>query len=131
MMLQKLPVKLTIVALAVLGLASCKRTQKFDREKWQYGDGLDYPLREELLEDLLATQKIKGLNYYQSKQLLGKPQDTAKLMLSWQIINTGHNYNPKHKPIYIKALRLYFGKDSTVTKTEVYEYKEKEKGKKD
>jgi hypothetical protein len=122
--------KLLICLLFFTAITGCKRGQKFDREKWQYGDGISYPLRDNLLDDLLANHKLKGLTYYQALQLLGMPQDTAKLKISYEIINTRLNYNPKHKPTYIKNLILYFSKDSTVVKTEVYEHTDKDMRKK-
>ena len=90
---------------------------------WSYGDGLEYPSRKAILDDLLANHKIKGLNHYQVIQLLGSPQsrDTAKFKYSYQIEDTGFKYNPKKKPVYVKNLVLYFSKDSIVTKTEVFE----------
>lgn len=131
-MMRKSYIKLVLLLLPIMAtIASCNRGQKFDRVKWQYGNGIDFPLRDQMLEDLMATQKIKGLNYYQAKQLLGAPQDTGKLKLSYEIINTGHQYNPKNKPIYKKYFMLYFGKDSTVVKTEVYEHTDKDMRKKD
>lgn len=114
---------LTLSALVLFSITSCNRQQKFTRELWSYGDGLDYPSRKGILDDLLANHKIKGLNHYQVIQLLGSPQyrDTANFKYSYQIEDTGINYNPKKNPVYIKNLVLYFSKDSIVTKTEVLE----------
>ncbi len=112
-----------VLAFAVLAIAGCNSDQKFTREKWSYGDGLEFPSRKTVLNDLLANHKIKGLNHYQVIQLLGSPQhrDTANFKYSYQIEDTGFEYNPKKKPIYIKNLVLFFNKDSIVTKTEVVE----------
>ena len=114
---------LTLTALVFAGITSCNRQQEFTREKWSYGDGLDYPSRKAVLDDLLANHKIVGLNHYQVIQLLGSPQyrDTASFKYSYQIEDTGIKYNPKKKPVYIKNLVLYFSKDSIVTKTDIYE----------
>lgn|GEM_PF-685925 len=122
-MIRKLLVSLTLTALVFIGITSCNRQQKFTREMWSYGDGLEYPSRKAILDDLLANHKIKGLNHYQVIQLLGSPQsrDTANFKYSYQIEDTGFKYNPKKKPVYIKNLVLYFSKDSIVTKTEVFE----------
>ena len=96
---------------------------------WSYGDGLEYPSRKMILDDLLANHKIKGLNHYQVIQLLGSPQnrDTSSFKYSYQIEDTGLQYNPKKKPVYIKNLVLYFSNDSIVTKTEVFEQTKKVK----
>lgn len=104
-------------------ISACTRTEKFTREMWSYGDGLDYPSRGKVLDDLLANHKIKGLNHYQVIQLLGSPQDrdTANFKYTYEVENGRNKYNPKKKPVYIKNLILYFSKDSIVTKTEVFE----------
>jgi outer membrane protein assembly factor BamE (lipoprotein component of BamABCDE complex) len=114
---------LTLTGLVFICITSCNRQQKFTREKWSYGDGLEYPSRKAILDDLLANHKIKGLNHYQVIQLLGSPQykDTANFKYSYQIEDTGFKYNPKKDSVYIKNLVLYFSKDSIVTKTEIFE----------
>lgn len=114
---------LTLTALVFISITSCNRQQKFTRELWSYGDGLNYPSRKAILDDLLANHKIVGLNHYQVIQLLGSPQDrdTASFKYSYQIEDTGIMYNPKKKPVYIKNLVLYFSKDSIVTKTDIFE----------
>ncbi|MFD0751817.1 outer membrane protein assembly factor BamE [Mucilaginibacter calamicampi] len=114
---------LTLVVLAAIGITGCNNQQKFTRELWHYGDGLDFPSRKNILDDLLANHKIVGLNHYQVVQLLGSPQfrDTSVFKYSYQIEDTGTKYNPKKKPIYTKNLVLYFSKDSIVTKKEVTE----------
>ncbi len=114
---------LTLTALVFAGITSCNRKQKFTRELWTYGDGLEFPSRTMILDDLMANHKIKGLTHYEVIQLLGSPQfrDTANFKYAYQIEDTGFKYNPKKKPVYIKNLVLYFSKDSIVTKTEIYE----------
>lgn len=114
---------LTLTALVFISITSCNRQQKFTRELWSYGDGLEFPSRKAILDDLLANHKIKGLTHYEVIQLLGSPQyrDTANFKYSYQIEDTGFKYNPKKNPVYIKNLVLYFSKDSIVTKTDIYE----------
>ncbi len=121
--MQKKPIVIAVLFAILLTAAACNRQQKFSREMWSYADGLDYPSRAGILDDLLANHKLKGLNHYQLQQLLGTPQakDTVNFKYSYQIEDSGTNYNPKKKPIYIKNLVIYFSKDSIVTKTEVFE----------
>src|SRR3954471_11577756 len=123
MRFNKLSISLTIAILVAIGVASCNRQQKFTRELWSYGDGLDFPTRKAILDDLLANHKIVGLNHYQVVQLLGSPQlrDTASFKYSYQIEDTGTKYNPKKNPVYTKNLVLYFSKDSIVIKKEIQE----------
>ena len=128
-MMLKRPIYLfAIVALVVATVAGCgKRKREFTREAWSFGDGLVYPNREVILDDLLAKNKLVGLNHYQVIQLLGTPQDkdTVKFRYSYQIVNDGVDYNPKKNPVYRKDLLLYFSKDSVVTKKEVVEKNQK------
>ena len=112
-----------LCGIAFISITSCNRPQKFTREMWSYTDGLTYPSRKTILDDLLANQKIVGLNHYQVIQLLGSPQyrDTTNFKYSYQIEDTGAEYNPKNNPIYTKSLVLTFSKDSIVTKKELVE----------
>jgi len=123
MSLNKLFFKLMFAALVFISVAGCNNKQEFTREMWHYGDGLNFPSRKAILDDLLANHKIVGLNHYQVIQLLGSPQfkDTANFKYYYQIEDTGTQYNPKKKPIYTKNLVLSFSKDSIVTKKEVIE----------
>jgi len=112
-----------LTTLVFISITGCNRQQKFTRELWTYGDGLEFPSRKMILDDLMANHKIKGLTHYEVIQLLGSPQfrDTANFKYSYQIEDTGFKYNPKKDSIYVKNLVLYFSKDSIVTKTEIYE----------
>jgi outer membrane protein assembly factor BamE (lipoprotein component of BamABCDE complex) len=118
-----------MVMLAFATLSSCGNRGKFDRQKWSYGDGLEYPLREEVLEDLMANHRIKGLTYDQVIDSLGAPQRRDSLKFTYQILDNSFQFG-QNKPIYKKNLVVYFSKDSIVTKFEVSEYKAKLKDKK-
>lgn len=115
--------KIIILFFTLVAATACDRPQKFTRELWSYGDGLNYPSRKRILEDLMDNHKIKGLKHYDLVQLLGSPQfrDTTKFIYTYQIEDTGTEYNPKKNPIYRKNLLVYFSKDSVVTKTEIFE----------
>ena len=118
-----------MITVTALVFISCNRPQPFTRETWSFGDGLEYPSRKTVLDDLLANHKIVGLNHYQVVQLLGRPQDrdTVNFKYSYQIENTSSHYNPKKEPVYIKNLEVYFNKDSIVTKTKIFERTKKVK----
>ncbi len=118
------PKSVIIFAMAI-AITACNRPVKFDKEKWRDGDGISYKMRDRVLEDLLANYKLVGMNYKDVIRLLGKPDDTAHLKTSYEIINTLAEYNPKNKPVYKKNLELYFNKDSIVTRTAVYEHTDK------
>jgi len=116
-----------IVFLSVTIVACGKKKREFTRDAWSYGDGLEYPSRDAMLDDLFAKHKLVGLNHYQVIQLLGGPQDrdTVKFKYSYQIVNEGAKYNPNKNPVYQKHLIIYFSKDSIVTKTDVVEKNQK------
>jgi hypothetical protein len=120
---------LTLLALTGLLLltlfAGCRRKQKFTKELWNLGDGLSYTSRDFVVDDLLANYKLQGMHYKDVRRLLGKPDDTATLKTSYQIINTLAEYNPKNKPVYKKYLDLYFNADSVVARTAIYEHTDK------
>jgi len=118
--------KKIITCLVLLSLfTACRRPVKFDKEKWRAGDGLNYKMRDNVLDDLLENYKLVGMNYKDVIRLLGKPDETDSLKTSYQIINTLGEYNPKNKPVYKKYLEFYFNKDSVVTRTNVYEHTDK------
>ena len=118
-----------VIFLLLIMLSACSRPQKFTREAWSYSDGLNFPSRDNILQDLLASHPLKGLNHYQLQQLLGTPQqsDNSKFIYIYEIENTAYTYNPKKKPVHIKNLLVYLSKDSIVTNTRVFEQTKKVK----
>jgi outer membrane protein assembly factor BamE (lipoprotein component of BamABCDE complex) len=112
----------------ILAMTGCKGG-KFDREKWSYGDGLDYPLRNQIVDDLVANHHIKGLTFRQVIDSLGSPQRRDSLKFTYQIEDNSYNYGKK-QPVHKKNLIVYFSKDSIAVKFEIYEHTEKEKKKK-
>lgn len=116
-----------IIALATL--TGCGRGSKFDRQKWAYTDGLEYSLRNNIVDDLMKNHHIKGLTYKQVIDSLGSPQRRDSLKFTYQILDNSFEYQRK-KPIHKKSLIVYFGKDSIANRFEVYEFIEKKKDKK-
>jgi outer membrane protein assembly factor BamE (lipoprotein component of BamABCDE complex) len=115
---------LLILTILFLTASGCHRSDKFDRQKWSYGDGLEYPQRNDLVDDLVKNHHLKGLTYRQVIDSLGRPQSRDTLILSYQIMDNSYEYNRK-KPIHKKNLILYFSKDSVVTRIEVYDHANK------
>ena len=121
---------LNIGAIGVLlltAITGCTRGVKFDKEKWNDGNGISYNMRDNVLQDLVDNHHLKGMHYKDVIRLLGKPNDTATLKTSYEIINTQSEYNPKNNPIYRKNLEFYFNKDSVVIRTNIYEHTDKKK----
>lgn len=122
-MIKKLFFQTLICLLFSIVITGCN-TKKFDRQQWSYGDGLDYPLRDGIVNDLVKNHKLKGLTYRQVIDSLGAPQKRDTLLLSYQIIDNSFDYIRK-QPIHKKNLILYFSKDSVVTKFEIYDHTNK------
>lgn len=112
-----------LVALAFalfISISGCHKNQTFDREKWNMGDGLTFPVRDMIVNDLVQNHKLKGLKYLQVRHLLRYPQYRDSTKLSYEIIETHTNML---KPDHIKSLILYMTKDSVITKVEIYDNK--------
>jgi len=108
--------------LLITTVFSCYRSkQPFTTEKWLSGDGLQYPLRDEMIDDLVQHYKLKGLTYKEVHHLLGYPNwsDSTKHEFYYQIIET---HNNMHKLDHVKNLVFYISKDSIVTRFEVYDH---------
>jgi len=99
-------------------LTSCHRNDNFTTEKWMSGDGLQFPLRNEVLDDLLKTHPLKGLTYKQVQHLLSYPNGRDSVSFYYQIIETYNNRGTKN---HIKNLVLYMGKDSVITAFKIVE----------
>ncbi|WP_214073260.1 hypothetical protein [Mucilaginibacter sp. dw_454] len=123
-MIKKFSLQIFVLTTAIAVITGCGSGSKFDRQKWSYGDGLDYPLRNDILNDLLQNHHIKGLNYRQVIDSLGSPQRRDSLKFSYQILDNSYDFARK-SPAHRKSLIVYFSKDSVVTRTEVYEHTDK------
>jgi len=108
---------LLIVSLLIVVSNSCSREIKFDQDKWNYGDGLTFPNRDRMLNDLVQNQKLKGLKYQQVISLLHRPQGADSTMMYYEIVR--HIELGSKKPN--KNLILYLSKDSVVTDTKIVE----------
>jgi hypothetical protein len=116
--------KKIILLCCVLALCftACNRNIKFDRENWDYGDGLEFPNRNKMLEDLLKSYKLKGLKYQEVIHLLHRPQQSSATEMVYDVDETVK----KGKTTYVKKLILSL-KDSVVTDVKVYEHSDKKK----
>jgi hypothetical protein len=109
-----------LFSLLVVVLAACKHHGKFTREDWDYGDGLAFPFRNDMVNDLLQNQKLRGLKYQEVIHLLHRPQLSSTTEMVYEIEN---NFEPG-KPRYVKNLILSL-KDSVVTDAKIYEHTDK------
>jgi hypothetical protein len=109
-----------IFSVLFIAFTACHRNDNFTTEKWKSGDGLQFPLRNEILDDLVKTHQLKGLTYKQVQHLLNYPDGRDSVSFYYQIIET---YNNSGKRKYIKNLVLYMGKDSIITRFTIFEKK--------
>ncbi|WP_143014102.1 hypothetical protein [Mucilaginibacter pineti] len=106
-----------IFCLLIGSFAACKRTAKFDRDKWDEGDGLTFAYRPSMVDDLLQNYKLKGLKYQQVIHLLHRPQLSSTTEMTYDI----DYYFKPGKPRYVKRLIISL-KDSVVTGAKIYEH---------
>lgn len=62
----------TFLIVAVLAYG-CTAKQDFDRKGWNDGDGLDFPRRDLMVDDLLQKYNFKGWKYRNVRGLLHEP----------------------------------------------------------
>lgn len=110
-----------IIALVLL-ITGCKQ-KKFDRAQWktQGNDDIDFPYRNEMIEDLVNHHKIKGLTYKQLVDSLGEPQVCQN-----DSDDVYYDIETKYSsldPISGKNLNIKLNKDSLVTGFEVKKWK--------
>lgn len=120
---------LAVLVLALVSLAGCSNKKPFDRWGWDDGDGIDFPKRYMMVDDLMANHKLKGLTYKQAVNLLHYPQRNSHTdrSFSYEITRKMDGIDT----LYAKNLVLYLNKDSVVTDVKVteknYERKTKKK----
>jgi hypothetical protein len=107
---------LIFLPLLLIGFG-CK--QKFNRTGWDNGDGLYYPERDAMLDNLLKEHPLKGLKYQEMVALLGKPRENDSVSVYY---NVKVKFDPVN-PIYAKDLVCYFNKDSVITRITIKEWK--------
>ena len=117
-----------ICAFIVLGISSCKNQRPFNGREWNDGDGIDFPKRYMMVDDLLATHKLKGMTYKQVILLLKYPQRNSHTDRSFY-----YDITLKMDGIdtaYFKGLLFKLNADSIVTDVQVFEKTAKKKEKK-
>ncbi len=107
---------LIFTCLLAVCLTACSRKQKFDRDKWDDGDGLTFAYRPGMVNDLIESKQLNNLKYQQVIHLLHRPQLSSKDSMVYDL---DREYS-KGKLIYTQTLVIFL-KDSVVTKAEVHE----------
>jgi hypothetical protein len=89
----------------------------FDKELWSQKQGEEYPYRIQMLNDLVNSERLKGLTEEEVEDLLGRPLRTDKNYIFYRVDETlMFNY-----PLHTTSLVLKLSADSTVH--EVYIHK--------
>ena len=72
-----------LLLFAVVVISGCTNAHKFTTPGWLYGDGISYPIRDRIVDDLMENHKLKGLTYKQLLHLLSTPQgsDSTSFLL--------------------------------------------------
>jgi hypothetical protein len=108
-------------------LFSCANKQPFDRDGWNDGDGITFPRRYMMVDDLLATHKLVGLKFSNVVGLLHYPD-----RFSYDSLSFHYEITRKMSGIdtlYTKNLVFTMGKDKVITSVKVTErdYKDEKK----
>lgn len=109
-------------------LFSCTSKQPFDRYGWNDGDGITFPRRYMMVDDLLAKHKLVGLKFSNVVGLLHYPDRFSYDSLSF-------HYEITRKmsgidTVYTKNLVFTMNKDKVITSVKVTEHDYKDEKKK-
>jgi hypothetical protein len=102
--------------LVLLCFFSCKPTTKeeepvpFDKVKWRAQVGNDYPYREQMLQDVIANEGLKGLKKVELIELLGQPDRVDSSYLFYRVSQKRIGFFP----LNTKTLVIKLASDSTV-----------------
>jgi len=83
---------------------------KFDKAKWAFKKGLDYPHREEMLEDVLYSDEIRKLKAVEVLELLGEPDRVNENFVYYQITQKRLGVWPLHT----RSMVIKFKDDESV-----------------
>ena len=93
--------------------------EKFDKIKWAANDGKVYQYRNNMLNDLVYNQNLKGLKYDNVIDMLGQPDRTDNGHLFYTIVK---EYLANTDVIvHSKSLVIKLAKDSTVEWRKIHE----------
>jgi hypothetical protein len=85
--------------------SSAKSEIPFDKTKWAAKEGLDYPFREQMLNNILHNDTIRTLNRDEITDLLGAPDRSNEGHLYYMVVQKRLGSWPLHtKTMVIKLL---------------------------
>jgi hypothetical protein len=109
----------------VISCAQEKQELRFNKAQWEKfddGEGGEYPYRDRMLNDLVKHHQLKDLTYKQLIDSLGTPGnfDNNDDTIRYEIIS---GFESDIDPTYGKHLNLTLGPDSTVASYKISEWK--------
>lgn len=99
--------QLIVFGLLVLMTSSCDSRQKFDSEEWKQ-KGVDWwmtDFRENMVDDLIQSDTLVGMNRKEVIELLGQPKSEKESKFEYLI---REKYGTDIDPEYISNLQIEF-----------------------
>jgi len=90
---------------------------QFDKSKWKSKEGLDYPYRGQMLNDLVYNDTVRSLSKVEILDLLGEPDRRNDGYLYYMIAQKRLGSWPLHT----KSLVINFSNDSTIVWIKIHE----------
>lgn len=108
-----------LLLLLLLCCVACKRVseEKFDTVKWKTKHEMDYPYRNNMLNDLMAHYELHGLKLDELVALLGYPDRSDSGYLFYTIAQERWGFFPLHT----KTLVIKLTRDSAVEWRKIHE----------
>ncbi len=75
---------------------SANKEIAFDEQKWKEKKDRDYPYRHAMLDDLIASKKLKGIAKREVMNLLGQPDRTDSSYLFYRVSQKRLGFWPLH-----------------------------------
>ena len=95
-----------------------ERHEKFDKTKWEIKNDMDdYPYRDKMLKDLMASYKLPGVKIDSLINLVGPPDRSDSGYLFYRIAQERLGFFPLHT----KTLVFKLTKDSTVSWAKIHQ----------
>jgi len=90
---------------------------QFDKSKWSSKDGVDYPFRDQMLNDLIYNDTVRMLDENEIIDLLGEPDRSTDGYLYYMIAQKRLGSWPLHT----KSLVIKFSNDGTIDWMKIHE----------
>lgn len=89
----------------------------FDKTKWKFKEGLDYPYRDKMLNSIVYNDTVRALNKDEILDLLGEPDRSNDGYLYYMISQRRLGFWPLHT----KTLVIKLSGDTTIDWIKIHE----------